>query len=84
MFAVEFALSVDEVQVLGGWAFERGTYRIGLTPKSGDPFMQDAGKYITIYQRKSDDGWPMARDIWNRKNPPPSCQAQEKIMTPLL
>ena len=71
MFGVEFALSVDEVRVLGEWAFERGTYKIGLNPKSGGPSMQDAGKYITIYQRKSGDGWRIARDIWNSSNPPP-------------
>ena len=73
MFGVEFALSVDEVRVLGEWAFERGTYTIGLNPKSGGPSMQDAGKYITIYQRKSGDSWRMARDIWNSNNPPPGC-----------
>jgi ketosteroid isomerase-like protein len=71
MFGVKFALLVDEVRVLGEWAFERGTYTIGLNPKSGGPSMQDAGKYITIYQRKSGDGWRMARDIWNSNNPPP-------------
>jgi len=71
MFGVEFALSVDEVRVLGDWAFERGTYTIGLNPKSGGPSMQDTGKYITIYQRKSGDSWRMARDIWNSNNPPP-------------
>ena len=71
MFAVEFALSVDEVRVQGEWAFETGTYTVGLNPKSGGPSMQDAGKYITIYQRKSGDNWRMARDIWNSNNPAP-------------
>jgi ketosteroid isomerase-like protein len=33
--------------------------------------MQDAGKYITLYQRKSADTWRIARDIWNSSNPPP-------------
>lgn len=71
MFGVEFALLVDEVRAMGEWAFERGTYTIGLNPKSGGPSMQDAGKYITIYQRKSGDSWQMARDIWNSNNAPP-------------
>ena len=72
MFRLEFALEVDEVRVLGEWAFERGTYTIGLNPKSGGPSMQDTGKYITIYQRKSGDSWRMARDIWNSSNTPPN------------
>ena len=71
MFRLEFALSVDEVRVLHEWAFERGTYRIGLNPKSGGPAMLDAGKYITIYQRKPGAGWRMARDIWNSNHPLP-------------
>jgi uncharacterized protein (TIGR02246 family) len=71
MFRVEFALAVDEVRVIGEWAFERGSYKIGLNLKSGGPSMQDAGKYITIYQRTPGDGWQMARDIWNSSNPPP-------------
>jgi len=69
-FRVEFTLAVDEVQVAGAWAFERGTYTITLTPKaSGEP-MQDSGKYLTIYQRQPGGAWGMARDIWNSNNPP--------------
>ena len=69
LFGLELALSVEEVRVLGEWAFEQGTYTIGLNPKSGGPPMQDAGKYITVYQRKSGERWRMARDIWNSSNP---------------
>ena len=71
LFGLEFALSVEEVRVLGEWAFEQGTYTISLSPKLGGPSMQDAGKYITIYKRKSGESWRMARDIWNSNNSPP-------------
>lgn len=71
LFQLEFPLAVDEVHVSGDWAFERGTYAISLQPKSGGPSMQDMGKHITIYQRKSGAEWRMARDIWNTSNPPP-------------
>jgi uncharacterized protein (TIGR02246 family) len=70
-FRVQFALAVDEVRVLGEWAFERGEYTISLHPKAGGPSMRDMGKYITVYQRKPGDAWRMARDIWNSSNPPP-------------
>jgi uncharacterized protein (TIGR02246 family) len=70
-FRLQFALAVDEVRVLGEWAFECGAYTINLHPKSGGPAMQDIGKYITVYQRISGDTWRMARDIWNSSNPPP-------------
>lgn len=68
-FRVEFTLLVDEVQVAGAWAFERGMYTINLTAKAGGEPMQDIGKYITIYERH-DGAWGMARDIWNSNNPP--------------
>jgi uncharacterized protein (TIGR02246 family) len=70
-FRVRFSLAVDEVRVLGEWAFERGGYTISLDPKAGGPRMPDIGKYITVYQRKAGDTWRMARDIWNSSNPPP-------------
>lgn len=69
-FRVEFALLVDEVQVAGAWAFERGRYTITLTPKAGGEPMQDMGKYITIYEQQPSGAWRMARDIWNSDNPP--------------
>ena len=62
-FRVQFALSVDEVRVLGEWAFERGGYTISLTPTAGGAPMRDSGNYITIYERKPADTWKMARDI---------------------
>jgi uncharacterized protein (TIGR02246 family) len=71
-FRVRFALAVDEVRVFGEWAFESGTYTIGLTFKAGGPAMQDIGKYLTIYQRKAGNTWHMARDIWNSNSPPPT------------
>ena len=71
-FSAEFALSPEEVQPAGAeWAFERGTYTITLTPKTGGDPIRDVGKYITLYQRQADGTWRMARDIWNSNNPPP-------------
>jgi|SRR5437016_13228618 len=70
-FRVQFALTVDEVRVLGEWAFERGEYTISLNSSAGGPAMPDKGKYITVYQRQPADTWQMARDIWNSSNPPP-------------
>src|SRR6185436_3921373 len=53
-FRVQFSLAVDEVRVLGEWAFERGGYTISLDPKAGGPGMQDIGKYITVNNGKSE------------------------------
>jgi uncharacterized protein (TIGR02246 family) len=71
-FGVDFAISPREVEVTGpDWAFETGTWEISLAPKGGGEPMQDAGKYVTVYQRQPDNSWLMARDIWNSDNPLP-------------
>ena len=71
MFSCQFKLAVDEVQVTGHWAFERGRYDITIRPKSGGGSMDDNGKYITIYQKQPEGGWKIARDIWNSDRPLP-------------
>jgi ketosteroid isomerase-like protein len=44
-FGVKFALSPEEVQPAGPeWAFERGTYTITLTPKTGDEPVRTASR----------------------------------------
>lgn len=35
MFRAAFALAVEEIRTGGDWAFERGAYRIRLTPAAG-------------------------------------------------
>jgi uncharacterized protein (TIGR02246 family) len=70
-FRTTFVLNVDEVKVLDDWAFECGGYSIKMDPIAGGPTIEDTGKYITIYQKNSDDNWRMARDIWNSSRPLP-------------
>jgi uncharacterized protein (TIGR02246 family) len=70
-FRATFTLSVAEVRVTGEWAFERGAYRITLTPQAGGRPIQDVGKYITLYQRLPGGTWGIARDIWNTDHPLP-------------
>jgi uncharacterized protein (TIGR02246 family) len=70
-FRVQFGLTVDEVRVLGDWAFERGGYAIELNPAAGGPSMEDRGKYVTIYRKSAKERWQMARDIWNSDIPLP-------------
>ena len=71
-FHAQFALSVEEVRTAGDWAFERGAYTIALTAKAGGEPMQETGKYITIYEKRSGGAWKIVRDIWNNDTPPQS------------
>jgi uncharacterized protein (TIGR02246 family) len=74
-FRATFALAVAEVRVIGDWAFERGSYRITLTPQAGGDSIQDVGKYVTVYQRQPGGPWRIARDIWNTDLPPPGLRS---------
>ncbi|MDK3074982.1 DUF4440 domain-containing protein [Sedimentitalea sp. JM2-8] len=71
-FKVQFELDVEEVRIVGDWAFERGGYAISLNPVAGGPAMVDNGKYITIYRQGDGNGWKIARDIWNSNSPIPA------------
>jgi len=68
-FAVCFSLTVEEVEIAGDWAFERGTYRLVLYPRGGGKASEENGKYILIYERQAEGGWGIARDIWNSDKP---------------
>ena len=70
-FTAELSLASDEVQVTADLAFDRGTYTIKLTPKSGGEVIEDNGKWIVILQKQPDGSWKIARDIGNSDNPPP-------------
>ncbi len=69
MSRVTFSLSVSELQMAGDRAIETGGYAISLTIAGGGPTIEDAGKYITIYQRLPAGGWAVSRDIWNSDQP---------------
>jgi ketosteroid isomerase-like protein len=72
-FRAEFAIVPHDVELAGAdWAFERGSYKISLTPRAGGDPLRDSGKYLTIYRRARGHEWLMAHDIWNSDNQPPS------------
>lgn len=68
----QITIKSEEVVVCGEWAFDRGTFEVTFTPKSGGEPVQDSGKYIYILKQQPDGTWKMARDIWNSNNPSPA------------
>ncbi len=71
-FTVQIEYSSQEIVVLGDWAFDRGTYRHTLTPKSGGAPIPESGKYLWLYRRHADGSWKQSRVIWNSSDPIPS------------
>ena len=69
-FSGELTWPTEEIVVADGWAFHRGTYTIRLTPVAGGEVIGESGKVIVIFRRQPDGSWKIAREIWNRDNPP--------------
>lgn len=64
-----FVLSSEEVEVAGQWAFDRGTYRLAITPRQEGAPVADNGKYLVILRRSADGSWKVARDMDNTDLP---------------
>ena len=70
-FTGKLTLSPEEVEVVGDWAFARGTYAGTRTPKAGGEPTEDNGKYLAIFLRQPDGSWKHYRGIWNSDKPLP-------------
>lgn len=68
-FSVDASVSVDEVIVNGNWAFERGRWKMTLTPKDEKSVIQDDGTYLDIVQKQLDGEWKYARVSWSSNHP---------------
>ena len=67
--------SVDEVQVVGDWAFARGPYISQTTSDSGD-ITEEIGKWVSVFH-KTADGWKYYIDSWNRDAPTSAAATDE-------
>jgi uncharacterized protein (TIGR02246 family) len=52
-----------EVRVIGDFAFDRGSFWLTVSPKSGGETTRETGKYLFLYSRASDGSWKIARAI---------------------
>jgi uncharacterized protein (TIGR02246 family) len=58
--------TVDEVTMLGDWAFARGSWTGTITPKAGGEAKHETGKFVILLRRLPDGGsWRIAREMWN-------------------
>ena len=79
----DMTLTADETKVMGDMAFDRGTFKLTLTPKTaGQPGMSENGKYLVLLQKGSDGSWKLAREIGNTSDPlPPPATAASAAKT---
>ncbi|UCD40506.1 MAG: SgcJ/EcaC family oxidoreductase, partial [Candidatus Bathyarchaeota archaeon] len=62
---------VEEVKVLGDWAFTRVAFRISVTPKGQPAASPRSGKALSILKRQAYGSWKVYIDCWRYDAPPP-------------
>jgi uncharacterized protein (TIGR02246 family) len=53
--------TIEELKILGDWAYIRNHIDLTMTPESGAP-MRRAGYTLTILRKEADGRWVLARD----------------------
>jgi ketosteroid isomerase-like protein len=54
-----------ETVVDGNLAYQRGTFTVEATPRTGGATTKTSGNFLRIYKRFPDIGWRMVRDMFN-------------------
>lgn len=71
-YAADLEKSVEEIEVLDDWAFERGNEVSKIRNRSTNEVQVVRGKFINIFKKQSDGHWKIARRIRNLDHPFPS------------
>jgi uncharacterized protein (TIGR02246 family) len=61
-FRAEGTSDIQEIQVLGDWAYLRNHLTLTMTPLDGTEPMRSSGYTLSILRKKSDGRWVIARD----------------------
>lgn len=69
VFDVQMEDRTVELVVDGNMAFRRGSGTLTLTPKNGDPAIDDHMSYLEVWLRQSDGSWKLSQDAFNSNQP---------------
>ena len=53
---------IEEIRVLGDWAYLRNRIELAITPRQGGQAMRRRGYTLTILRKEPDGRWVLARD----------------------
>ena len=70
-FTVKAEITPNETMTMGDFGFDRGTYRMTMTPKAGGDAITDEGRYIVLLRKEADGSWKVSSDIDNSIIPLP-------------
>ena len=63
-----YSIILDEVVVMGDWAYVQYTARGRQIPTSGGPAYSQGSRHVSLLRRQADGAWKVARDMYH--NPP--------------
>jgi ketosteroid isomerase-like protein len=71
-------ITAAETQVIGDWAYDRGSFTVSITPKAaGGNAMQESGNYLVILRKGADGAWKLHRVMSNSDQPMMPAPAQK-------
>jgi len=70
--AMKIELTPEETRTMGSFGFDRGTFKMTITPKAGGAPMNDEGRYLVLLEKGADGAWKVSRDIGNSTLPMPA------------
>ncbi len=59
---IEGASEIQEIEVLGDWAYLRNRLTITMTPSGGEPMLKRSGYTLSILRKEKDGRWLLVRD----------------------
>ena len=68
-FNIEEKWLPEETVIDGDLAYQRGTFIVAATPKTGGTPRTAHGNFLRIYRRQADGSWRMTRDMFNSDEP---------------
>jgi ketosteroid isomerase-like protein len=68
---LKYEVEFEEIEVVGDYAFEWGTYRGASRPRAGGETISYSGKLMRILQRQPDGSWKMHRTMVTVDSPAP-------------
>jgi len=61
-FRMEATSDIQEIKILGDWAYLRNYLQVTMTPRGGGRPVRRAGYTLTILRKQPDGKWVLARD----------------------
>lgn len=77
----DIVVTPEKTDISGDMAYDRGTYKMTLTPKTGAPTVEE-GRYLVVLKRQPDGSWKVAENIGNLAAAPVAAPAAAPAKAP--